>query len=338
MRPLVSFCLIGYNQEAFIREAVAGALAQTYSPLQIILSDDASSDRTFEIMKEMVEKAKSPHEIILRRESKNVGLIAHVNGAISAAQGELIVIAAGDDISDPERSEICFQAWEASGRKSRSIWSDYTVIDEKGDEILGKGLENDGLDGIFEHVSAVPEDIARWKGPVVLGCSHAFSREVFDKFGQFRVRADFTNEDIPIYFRSALLGGQATRIHKPLVRYRRHSANLSTGLVLQGAITSVGQPNDLRKSARSLKRMMEVCGSFWRDSRAMLRYGTPTSRIRPLCRVIAASRRAFQLEKKGLTAAGWIKLEVLWKLFLLGRGRKRVLVEIVRFLNPFQSK
>ena len=49
-RPLITFALMAYNQEQLIEEAVAGALAQTYSPLEIILSDDCSTDRTFSIM------------------------------------------------------------------------------------------------------------------------------------------------------------------------------------------------------------------------------------------------------------------------------------------------
>lgn len=52
-RPLVTFALIAYDQERFIREAVEGAFSQTYSPLEIILSDDCSSDRTFEIIKDV---------------------------------------------------------------------------------------------------------------------------------------------------------------------------------------------------------------------------------------------------------------------------------------------
>jgi cellulose synthase/poly-beta-1,6-N-acetylglucosamine synthase-like glycosyltransferase len=38
-RPLVSFILLTYNQERFVNEAVEGALAQTYTPLEIIISD-----------------------------------------------------------------------------------------------------------------------------------------------------------------------------------------------------------------------------------------------------------------------------------------------------------
>jgi glycosyltransferase involved in cell wall biosynthesis len=57
-RSLVTFALFAYNQEKYIREAVEGALAQTYEPLEIILSDDCSSDRTFETMREMAATAK----------------------------------------------------------------------------------------------------------------------------------------------------------------------------------------------------------------------------------------------------------------------------------------
>jgi glycosyltransferase involved in cell wall biosynthesis len=48
-RPLITFALFAYNQEQFIAEAVQGALSQTYSPLEIILSD-WSADSTFHVM------------------------------------------------------------------------------------------------------------------------------------------------------------------------------------------------------------------------------------------------------------------------------------------------
>jgi glycosyltransferase involved in cell wall biosynthesis len=63
--PLVSFIVVAYNQDKYIKEAVLGAFSQTYQPLEIILSDDGSSDLTFEIMQDMVEKYVGPHKIIL---------------------------------------------------------------------------------------------------------------------------------------------------------------------------------------------------------------------------------------------------------------------------------
>ena len=66
-RPLISFCLFAYNQERFIRKAVEGALSQNYSPLEIVLSDDCSTDSTFEIIKEMAACYHGSHSIILNR-------------------------------------------------------------------------------------------------------------------------------------------------------------------------------------------------------------------------------------------------------------------------------
>ena len=69
-RPLICFGLLAYNQEPFIREAVEGALAQTYAPLEIILSDDCSTDRTFEIMQETVAAYRGPHKVVLMTPDK----------------------------------------------------------------------------------------------------------------------------------------------------------------------------------------------------------------------------------------------------------------------------
>ncbi|MDP2083917.1 MAG: glycosyltransferase family A protein [Gemmobacter sp.] len=103
-RPLVTFALFAYNQENYIREAVEGAFSQTYSPLEIILSDDCSSDRTFEIMEEMAREYQGPHLLKVRTASKNAGIGAHVNLVAGLSQGEIIVFAAGDDVSLPHRT------------------------------------------------------------------------------------------------------------------------------------------------------------------------------------------------------------------------------------------
>src|SRR5215212_7155005 len=98
-RPLVTFALFAYNQERFIAEAVRGALSQTYSPLEIIISDDGSTDRTFEIIEGEVAGYAGPHEIRLNRIEQNIGWGAHINLVMEMVKGKLIVVAAGDDVS-----------------------------------------------------------------------------------------------------------------------------------------------------------------------------------------------------------------------------------------------
>lgn len=102
-RPLVTFALFAYNQEKYIREAVEGAFAQTYEPLEIIISDDCSSDRTFDIMQEMAAEYEGPHILKVRRNKTNVGTLNHVLSVAHEATGEFIVVAAGDDVSLKER-------------------------------------------------------------------------------------------------------------------------------------------------------------------------------------------------------------------------------------------
>ena len=77
-KPLVTFIVISYNQEAFIRDGVEGAFSQTYSPLEIVLSDDCSRDRTFEIMQELAAAYRGPHRVILNRNP--IGSVASSRG------------------------------------------------------------------------------------------------------------------------------------------------------------------------------------------------------------------------------------------------------------------
>ena len=77
--PLFSFCILIYNQEKLIEEAITAALAQNYSPLEIIISDDHSTDNSWAIAQKVVENYSGPHKIILNRNEKNIGLVQHCN-------------------------------------------------------------------------------------------------------------------------------------------------------------------------------------------------------------------------------------------------------------------
>ena len=114
-KPLVTFALFAYNQEDYIKEAVEAAFNQTYQPLEIIISDDGSSDKTFELILLMVQAYRGPHSVKALQTKANRGIMSHVLSVVNQSTGELIVMAAGDDISYPNRVEYLCDAWQESG-------------------------------------------------------------------------------------------------------------------------------------------------------------------------------------------------------------------------------
>ena len=215
-RPLITFALIAYKQERFIREAVEGAFHQTYAPLEIIISDDHSPDKTYEIIQEMAARYRGIHKVRLNQNTPNLGLCGHINRIMELAAGELIVVAAGDDISLPERCGKICDAWLSSQKKARSIFSSNIVIDENGAQIGSRNRDP------FHEDDYLPESIIQ-SHFAVYGNTHAWSRDVFDRFGPMTL--PLTCEDMVIPFRSALIG-QIAYINEPLVMYRRHGRNV----------------------------------------------------------------------------------------------------------------
>lgn len=219
-RPLVSFVLFAYNHERYIREAIEAALAQTHSPLEIIISDDCSTDETFRVIEETTVGYRGPHALVVRKNDHNLGLAAHINQVMALVRGELVVVAAGDDVSFPDRVSLVTQHWLAGGRESGSIFSRFQVIDQ-----FGKITRNE-VPINKKRVTLADRDLAKTRSMTVAtsGCAHAWTRDVFDFFGPINER--IIHEDITIPLRSLLIGS-VTFLPDELVLYRMIAGSLS---------------------------------------------------------------------------------------------------------------
>jgi glycosyltransferase involved in cell wall biosynthesis len=218
--------LLSYNQIKFVGEAARHCLAQDCEPIEIIFSDDASSDGSFELLRQIAAEYQGPHQVLVRRNEKNLGIGEHYNRVIAEAQGDLIITAAGDDISETHRVRTLLQAWDAEGCQAL---------------LLSSHLVKMSLDGRLGERLAV-DDLARWSGvkawltrrPHVVGAAHAFSRRLHQHFGPFI--KGLTYEDQIMALRASALG-RAITVDEPLVRYR------------DGGISSKG-PSSARPGAR----------------------------------------------------------------------------------------
>lgn len=215
-KPLVSFLLFAYKQEQFVRDAVRGALSQTYEPLEIILSDDCSPDRTFEIIKEEAQLYRGSHRIVINRNEENLGLASHINRVFGMAKGDFFVMAAGDDISIPERTELLVNRWLDKKKPVDLVCSYFEEMDVEG--------KSTGF--IEKNVVFTPDttlSVKKWMCGATGACA-GYSRLIYDKYGSLDTR--IIAEDWVLSFRAWLESG-ISLIEKPLVRHRTHDNCLS---------------------------------------------------------------------------------------------------------------
>ena len=210
--PRITLAVLAYNQSATIDTAVGSALGQQCEPVEVLLSDDASPDDTFDKMQAAASVYTGPHQVVVRRNARNLGIGEHYNEVMRAARGRLIVMMAGDDISTPDRVARTAAAWDASGERLDLIASHL--------HDMGHGGEDFGILRV--------DDLADWKTlddwarrrPYIVGASHAFTRRLFERFGPLGPQVAY--EDQVNTLRALLMGdGGACTLDAPLVHYRR---------------------------------------------------------------------------------------------------------------------
>ncbi len=93
-QPLVSICIPTYNSSRYLKECLDSVAAQSYKNLEVIISDNASTDETVFIVNQYVERYRFKLDI----NSKNMGALANFNKLISLATGKYVAIYHADDV------------------------------------------------------------------------------------------------------------------------------------------------------------------------------------------------------------------------------------------------
>lgn len=99
--PLLSYIVLSYNYERYIAQTLQSILSQTVQDFEIVVVDDASKDRSVEI----IESFGDPR-IRLLRNDRNIGGAASYNRAVEAARGEWLVNLDADDWIAPDKAEL----------------------------------------------------------------------------------------------------------------------------------------------------------------------------------------------------------------------------------------
>ncbi|NER20878.1 MAG: glycosyltransferase [Symploca sp. SIO1B1] len=103
MTPLVSIAINNYNYGRFLPEAIDSALNQTYSPIEVIVVDDGSTDNSREVIASYGDK-------IIPVLKSNGGQASAFNAGFATSQGEIICFLDSDDTCLPEKVAEIVQA------------------------------------------------------------------------------------------------------------------------------------------------------------------------------------------------------------------------------------
>jgi glycosyltransferase involved in cell wall biosynthesis len=207
--PLVTMIVLAFNQQEYISAAIQSALNQDYDNLEIILSDDGSNDQTYEVMCGIASQYQGKHKLIVNRNQKNEGLIAHVNQLLNWASGDLIVYACGDDLSAENRISTLVRLYQNAKSDRVLIHSAVTRINERS-QVLG----------YFEpNIKQDSELILKEPGKLEphIGATAAISKSLVQQFGDIQEKAAI--EDTVYVFRAAL-AGEIMYSPEPLIQYR----------------------------------------------------------------------------------------------------------------------
>ena len=241
----VSFILISYNQMRFIRDAVNSAFSQDYPSLEIIISDDCSTDGTYEILKEIVSNYQGSHRVVLRQTNRNLGVLAHVIDAANSANGELIILAAGDDISKPERTRKMAIAWQSTA--AWGLHSRFDRIDEN--NVLFGAAES--LDHLLHPDYRLRQYFLAQDGAVdiVHGVTSAYDKRIFSLLKGHCVD-NILSEDGALSLVINLIKEKVAFLDDSLVLYRSHQDSLTNARIVRNNITISSIEDGIIKSAR----------------------------------------------------------------------------------------
>jgi glycosyltransferase involved in cell wall biosynthesis len=130
LAPLVSVVIPTYNRTEYLREAIESAVQQTYTALDIVVTDNASSDEAFDEIQKIVDEIGDARVRVLRRE-RNLGILRNNVEAMRSAPGTYVANLHDDDAWEPTFVEKLVAGLEAHPNTTMAF-ADHYLVDQNG--------------------------------------------------------------------------------------------------------------------------------------------------------------------------------------------------------------
>jgi len=219
--PSISVIFLSYKQEAYVVAALRAVLEQDLPDYEIIIGDDASPDRTRALIEAELAAYRGRARIVLLPPDRNLGIIQNFNRIIAASTGDILVVAAGDDVSHPTRLRRIAEFFR-DHPDCYAHYSNARVVDAVGGVLRPTWYHHQGVQ--FRQFD--PRGFHLYQGVQFCGATGSYRGDVLRKFPP--MPGTTGGEDGPAILRSLLLGSAAIDA-EILLDWRWHGANMSHG-------------------------------------------------------------------------------------------------------------
>lgn len=220
--PLVSVVVITYNSSKTVVDTLDSIAEQSYSNIELIVTDDSSKDNTVSVVEKWVEEHKGVFkQVEVVQVDENSGVTANANRGVAVSRGEWIKIIAGDDMLMPNAIERFVAVASKQGGDFFFARMELFYDDPIRDVSVDRTVFFEEAYRIFRsRLSALDQyDIIRYSNNFCPAPAAFFSRRAFDRVGGFDLSIAMV-EDMPLWLKATGKGYTLQFIDEPLVRYR----------------------------------------------------------------------------------------------------------------------
>lgn len=218
---LVSVVVLAYNSSDYIIDTLESIKLQTYSNIELIVSDDFSSDNTVTLVNKWVEQNKNRFvRAGMICSSENTGIAPNANRGLDSAKGDWIKYIAGDDILRNDAIESYIN-YILKNKDAYFIFADINAFSDKVKKIHSINKKFKRTDGFYDMTAK-----QQYMRLVLFNCGlpapAAFLyRDSVIKLGGFDEDIPFC-EDYPMWIRATKNNNKLYHLSKITVDYRIH--------------------------------------------------------------------------------------------------------------------
>lgn len=222
-----------FNQAAWIEQALDSVVAQTEQSVQLIVTDDWSTDTSRTTIEQWL-RCHPDIDAELVYSDRNIGLAAILNRAVPLIRGRYLVILNADDWFVPERLEVQARTLDTADPAVGVVYSDIRVVDEAGAP-TGEYHPHPGWPRPEGNVLLNIITQPTMSSPMIM-----FRRTVLDKIGEWDEA--LVQDDYDFMLRVAAAGVEFAYLPHVVLNYRWHGSNLTSSrhaIIVEGRVASL---------------------------------------------------------------------------------------------------